>query len=572
MVNLGSLMISKRLQREGGEEGSELEYKRRHIISSVLMGSRNGQSLQEYIPILEPIIRSWVREEVDRVFQPLPRSSQNQIASSGSRTLQLHFDSKLPSILFTCNRVVSEGKTPVKIVLYDSISKKIMTSGPLSNTKVTIVVLDGDFSSNDREDWTEEEFDGRIVRNREGRKPLVAGDLILSLNEGVGYIGDVSFTDNSSWIRSGRFCLGAKVHASSTEVRIREGISKAFKVKDQRGESYQKHYPPSLEDEVWRLEQIAKDGASHNRLVKCGISTVKDFLRKYVIDQFSLRAELPKVSNRTWETITRHATSCKLDNELYMYKVAQGTGLLLNSIYKVVGVTLEGQAYDSLDKLNTYQMRVVEDLKQHAYKNLADLISIDDQSVVSYPMLMSNLEAADNFSHPSFCLQNSNFPVEQDQLQININSAQTTSLPYNCEVGRDNSSFDVSFGEGSLQMQGFSSTLGNIFGMSNSQNGLNDGGHTWDLGVNYGVSHQLMDDPSTSNNFQVKSSTWQGNGLFLDPTNHDIGIISSNSGFLMPRNGKPKTSWCKVLAAVKWRILVKRNVAARKGKNFYNYM
>ncbi|KAL2557396.1 Calmodulin-binding protein 60 D [Forsythia ovata] len=142
-----------------------------------------------------------------------------------------------------------------------------MTSEPLSSIKVTIVVLDSDFSSNDQEDWTEEEFNGRIVRNREGRRLLVAGDLILSLHEGVGYIGEVSFTDNSSWIRSGRFCFGAKVHTSSTEVRIREGISKAFKVKDHRGESYQKHYPPSLEDEVWRLEKIAKDGASLNRLV-----------------------------------------------------------------------------------------------------------------------------------------------------------------------------------------------------------------------------------------------------------------------------------------------------------------
>ncbi|KAL2500557.1 Terpene cyclase/mutase family member [Forsythia ovata] len=139
------------------------------------------------------------------------------------------------AIQFTCNRVVSEGKTPVKIVLYDSISKKIMTSEPLSSIKVTIVVLDSDFSSNDREDWTEEEFDGRIVRNREGRRLLVTGDLILSLHEGVGYIGEVSFTDNSSWIRRGRFFLGAKVHTSSIEVRIKERISKAFKVKDHRG-------------------------------------------------------------------------------------------------------------------------------------------------------------------------------------------------------------------------------------------------------------------------------------------------------------------------------------------------
>lgn len=564
-------MLSKRFLKEGGEEGSELatgEHKRRRIIASVLRGTRNGQSLQEYIPRLEPTIRSLVREVVDHAIQRSLRSSQ----CSGSRNLQLRFDSKLPSSLFTCNRVVSEEKAPVKLVLYDSVSQEMITSGPLSSIKVNLIVVDGDFHSDDREDWTEEEFNSKIVRNREGRRPLVNGDSIVSLHKGVGYIGDVCFTDNSRWIRSGKFCLGAKAHSSSTEVRIREGISGAFKVKDHRGESYQKHYPPSLDDDVWRLEKIAKDGASHKRLVECGIHTVKDFLRKYVMDKFSLRAELPKISNKTWETITGHATTCMLDKKLYTYRVAQWTGLLFNSIYEVVGVTFDGQTYHSLDKLDMYQMQVVEDLKQHAFKNLKDFISFDDQTVVSSPMLMSNLESADDFSHPSLFLQSSNILIEQDQLPRKINSAHTTSPPSNCEVGWDNSSIDVSFGERALQMQGFSSTLGNLSGISNYQTGFLDGGHTLASGVNYGVSHQLMDDPSTSNNFQVKSSTWQGNGLFLGPTNHDIGVISSNSGFHVLRNGKPRTSWCKVLAVVKWRILVRRNVAARKRNNFYNYM
>ncbi|CAA2990359.1 calmodulin-binding 60 C [Olea europaea subsp. europaea] len=563
-------MLSKRLLREGGEEGSDLatgEYKRRHITASVLRGTRNGLSMQEYIPRLEPNIRSVVHEEVDRVIQRILRPSQ----CSGSRNLQLRFDSKLPSTLFTCNRVVSEGKTPVKIVLYDSVSEKMITSGPLSSIKVNLIVVDGDFHSDDREDWLEEEFNRKIVKNREGRRPLVNGDSTVSLHKGVGYIGDVYFTDNSSWIRSGKFCLGAKAHLSSTEVRIREGISKAFKVKDHRGESYQKHYPPSLDDEVWRLEKIAKDGASHNRLVECGIRTVKDFLRKYVTDQCSLRAELPKISNKAWETITKHATTCKLDKKWYKYKDARGTELLLNSIYEVEGVTFDGQTYHSFDKLKMYQM-AVEDLKQHAYKNLKDLIPIDDQSVVSYQMLMSNPESADDFSHPSLFLQSSNILIEQDQLQGKINSAHTTLPLSNCELGWDNSSINVPFGESSLQMQGFSSTWGDPFGMSNYQSGFFDGGHTWASGVNYGVSHQLMDDPSTSSNIQVKSSTWQGNGLSIGPANHDVGVISSNSGFHMPRNRKPKTSWCKILAVVKWRILARQTVAARKWGSFYNYM
>lgn len=53
--------------------------------------------------------------------------------------------------------------------------------------------------------------------------------------------------------------------------------------------AYQKHYPPSLDDEVWRLEQIAKDGPTHEKLNDFGISTVRDLLRLYATDQLKLR-------------------------------------------------------------------------------------------------------------------------------------------------------------------------------------------------------------------------------------------------------------------------------------------
>lgn len=53
--------------------------------------------------------------------------------------------------------------------------------------------------------------------------------------------------------------------------------------------AYRKHHPPSLDDEVWRLEKIAKDGASHKKLSSRGIETVKDFLQLYVRDPSSLR-------------------------------------------------------------------------------------------------------------------------------------------------------------------------------------------------------------------------------------------------------------------------------------------
>lgn len=52
---------------------------------------------------------------------------------------------------------------------------------------------------------------------------------------------------------------------------------------------YKKHYPPALNDEVWRLEKIGKDGSFHKRLNNNGIFTVEDFLRLVVRDQQKLR-------------------------------------------------------------------------------------------------------------------------------------------------------------------------------------------------------------------------------------------------------------------------------------------
>ena len=52
---------------------------------------------------------------------------------------------------------------------------------------------------------------------------------------------------------------------------------------------YKKHYPPALNDEVWRLEKIGKDGSFHKRLNKAGIYTVEDVVQLVVRDPQRLR-------------------------------------------------------------------------------------------------------------------------------------------------------------------------------------------------------------------------------------------------------------------------------------------
>lgn len=138
--------------------------------------------------------------------------------------------------MFTSSRVESEDCEPIKVVLVDTSSKQIITSGPMSAMKIEIVVLNGDFTASNGEDWTKKEFDSCVIRAREGKRPLVTGDLTLTLRNGVADLGNICFTDNSSWIRSRKFRLGARMQGSSSQPRVKEAKSEPFIVKDHRGE------------------------------------------------------------------------------------------------------------------------------------------------------------------------------------------------------------------------------------------------------------------------------------------------------------------------------------------------
>lgn len=136
-------------------------------------------------------------------------------------------------MLFTGCKVESEDSSPVKIVLFDTDANKIVSSGPYSSLKIQIVPLDGDFAPDDDEDWSPKDFEAKVIFARDGKRPLVTGDLVVVLKDGVGDLGEVSFTDNSSWRRSRTFRLGAQ---AISKVRIREARSDPFQVKDHRGE------------------------------------------------------------------------------------------------------------------------------------------------------------------------------------------------------------------------------------------------------------------------------------------------------------------------------------------------
>ncbi|KAF6173652.1 hypothetical protein GIB67_023011 [Kingdonia uniflora] len=565
------------LKRHFGEnDGFEL---RESLVQEPKRQCVTDMSMQEFLSNLEPLIRRVVREEVERgiltCINSSPRVSPDQIEASGSRGWQLHFRNKLPEILFTSSKIEAIECTPLEIVILDASSKQIITTGPLSSIKIEIVVLNGDFDVDEHKDWSEKTFDARMIREREGKRPLLAGNLVIALENGVGYLADITFTDNSSWIRCRKFRLGAKAYRTNKYVgKIREARSGAFIVKDHRGELYKKHYPPSLDDEIWRLEKIGKDGAFHSRLVSNGICTVQDFLRLLVTDPFSLRQILGNgMSNRVWNTIIEHATTCVLDNKRYMhYYSGKQIGLLFNSVYKVIGAMFDGQSCQFLENLTTPQMNFVECMKRHAYKHLHDMVEIDGPPIDAASMSLPIEDTS--FSVSNLDIQLPEFTITcQDQPTTQISFNNSNTLPYSLEDQA------VSFIQGCASLQKCSPSQRNSFKMKYSfSNPHITEANEWAAGGSLGPAlfsgHFTgdMDDISQDQtpNWSPVTATWmQGSRIFFtsdDETNTSFFPSLPDLTFCMGRGCKRNMGWFKLRAAFKWGISVRRDVARKRAR------
>ncbi|CAL5387796.1 unnamed protein product [Camellia sinensis] len=375
------------------EGDDDLPDRKRPALASVIVEALKMDSLQKLCSSLEPVLRRVVSEEVERALAKLGparvngRTSPKRIEGPDGRNLQLHFRSRLSLPLFTGGKIEGEQGASIHIVLLDVNTGHVVTSGPESSVKLDVVVLEGDFNNEDDEGWTEEEFESHVVKEREGKRPLLTGDVQVTLKEGVGTLGELTFTDNSSWIRSRKFRMGLKVASGFCDsIRIREAKTEAFTVKDHRGELYKKHYPPVLNDEVWRLEKIGKDGSFHKRLNNEGIFTVEEFLRLVVRDSQKLRTILGSgMSNKMWEALIDHAKTCVLTGKFHVYYPddTRNVGVVFNNIYELSGL-ISGEQYFSADSLSDNQKVYVDSLVKKAYDNWNHVVEYDGKSLLSF--------------------------------------------------------------------------------------------------------------------------------------------------------------------------------------------
>ncbi|PHT47442.1 Protein SAR DEFICIENT 1 [Capsicum baccatum] len=344
---------------------------------------------------LEPMLRRVVNEEVEKGLRryscrTISRSPSLRIKALEPSNLRLIFNKNLHLTIFTGSKITGVDGRNLQILLVDTSGEGMVPTTLPYPIKVEIVVLDGDFPT--EANWSRDEFDKNIVKERTGKRPLLTGELNFTMRDGVVTVGEIEFTDNSSWIRCRKFRIGAKVVQignNQNTVRITEAITEAFMVKDHRGELYKKHYPPALGDEVWRLEKIGKDGTFHKKLSPNGINTVQDFLKLATIDTPQLRNMLGTgMSEKMWEVTYKHAKTCDMGSKLYM---ARGPNylLILNPICQVVRAIIDGQIYP-IRELTGIQKAYIQNLVKDAYANWSSLEEVD--GLVNEPALLTQGE------------------------------------------------------------------------------------------------------------------------------------------------------------------------------------
>ncbi|XP_028781738.1 calmodulin-binding protein 60 A [Neltuma alba] len=410
-------MSQKRRPEDGKakSESSSPEDKRRKVppFSSVVEVMKLNNVRNWLEPTLEPFLRRVVKEEVESALNRHLTSMKQaceEVLTPESRNLQLQFENNISPPIFTGARIEGEDGSNLRISLFDSLTGQVVSSGPESAAKVEIVVLEGDFE--DRSDiWMPEEFKSNIVKERDGKKPLLTGEVFLDLKDGIGAVGEISFTDNSSWTRSRKFKLGARVVNNFDGFRIKEAKTDSFIVRDHRGELYKKHHPPSLSDEVWRLEKIGKDGAFHKRLSLERINTVEDFLTHLNLDPAKLRSILGTgMSTKMWEATVEHARTCVLDTRRFLYFPSHSepkTGAVFNAVGQVTGLLSESQ-YVPVDKLSETEKADAQSSVSSAIQQKEEFDSFNDEA-----SLMEGCTSLDNVPSSSYSPRSDGFSAHK---------------------------------------------------------------------------------------------------------------------------------------------------------------
>ncbi|XP_015615413.1 calmodulin-binding protein 60 F isoform X2 [Oryza sativa Japonica Group] len=308
-------------------------------------------------------------------------------AQEGQR-VELRFLNKLNPLVFTKEKITAEDGTAIKIAIVRD--NQIITSGPLSSARIEILALHGNFYDVVPDNWTESEFDHRIVSSSQG--PALGGVCQVKLKNGEASPSDVFFNIPSSKTESGRLILAAKVHTSDIGgLRIKEAVMmNPVVVQVYRNKLNRSSDRPKLKDEVHRLKGISGKGCRTKWLKDNQINTVEEFVKALNKDEEKIRNECFKLKkdNKLWKDTIKHAKECDLEGncKLKLYRAEeQHVVLFFNCVHDLVGAKFRDH-YVAKDNFSSDQQDAVNRLKKQAYDEL-DSIGFDHEMKNNYPVM-----------------------------------------------------------------------------------------------------------------------------------------------------------------------------------------
>ncbi|KAG6493545.1 calmodulin-binding protein 60 D-like [Zingiber officinale] len=410
------------MQLKGNEDSNTAAMLRRMGSNLCREEMSTSRSAQSFCSMLEPMLRNVVREVVQQKFDQFVVALQRPLSSVAPprsnhllmekqppvASLELMFVDQMSTHIYTKCKIRNRDDKPLQVKLVDAMTKETPVFSPSKTMKVEIVVLNGNFPSQKEEDWTADEFNSNLVKQRDGKPPLLVGECTAVLSGGMATFQEVEFSDNSRWVRTGKFVLGARVcYGNGGGARIKEATTKPFKVLDRRGEAYKKHYPPMPNDEVWRLKKIGKDGAFHVRLDNAKVRTVEEFVRLMDKDPKRLRNILGKgMSEKMWKATTKHARTCKVEEKQCLY---QGQLQMNDQLNKANGVAYNGCFATQMNSVEEYgaETRLVSSYQQQnmnmpAYEQGR---SEDNNRTLQSNMQMNTTIVIENMDFELFALQ-----------------------------------------------------------------------------------------------------------------------------------------------------------------------
>ncbi|KAL6638423.1 hypothetical protein ACP70R_023918 [Stipagrostis hirtigluma subsp. patula] len=297
-------------------------------------------------------------------------ANQERAAANGSNTdiPYLCFTSDLKPRIYTGENITDENNAPIKLEMRKGGEK--IARGPFSKMKVEIVALQGEFSNDGRDDWSEEESDRHIVQGREGQVQMLGS---AQLRNGEVELSHIRFTEASRWkplVIVARVCKN-KMAATGM---VREALTKPVMVLDRRGKEHEKSHPPRLDDGVYRLEEIAKKGSRHSRLKEKGILTVQDLLKAFNKDPRELRKILGMENQHgAWSKLIKHANDCLLQEKPGLKRYEEGNVVLyFNCVHDLVGAAFPHDYVDAKG-FDPRQKALVDNCKGQAYEILEEI-------------------------------------------------------------------------------------------------------------------------------------------------------------------------------------------------------